>query len=200
MVANQPKHCTHCAPPLQPPPPSTLSILPSGFPGNCCRCDSLSHSVLIWVPNSKQTGADSIESHPFVHVLPSSRSLPCFLLNVFDLFTPATVFSLHHSVSVSDPGSHMQLSPMHFICIGPTSLLNAFMHPALVINTHTLHQSLTYSFPSTRDPYAPHKLFAYSSSSVCANNEKFSFGHACGYDCGVCVCVCMCVRFMHISG
>lgn len=66
----------------------------------------------------------------------------------------------------------MPLSPMHLICIDPTPLLNASMHPTLVINTHTRHQSLTYSFPSTRDPYSPHKLFTYSSASVCANNGE----------------------------
>lgn len=58
-----------------PPPPS---ILPSGFPGNCCRCDSPYHSVLIWVSNAKQTGADSMESHPCV----------CTYGHRSDLFSP----------------------------------------------------------------------------------------------------------------
>lgn len=87
--------------------------------------------------------------------------------------------------------------PLLLICIGPTPLLNAFMQPTLVINTHTLHQSLTYSFPSTRDPYSPHKLFTYSSASVCANNGEIIMW-ACLWVWAWSVCVC--VSFVYISG
>lgn len=78
----------------------------------------------------------------------------------------------------------MPLSPMCLICIGH----HTFMHPALVINTHTLHLSLTYSFPSTRDPYSAHKLFTYSSASVCANNSEIIMW-ACWWVRVWCVCV-----------
>lgn len=84
---------------------------------------------------------------------------------------------------------YMPPSPVHLICIGPTPLLNAFMHPTLVINTHTLHQSLTYSFPSTGDPYSLHKLFTYSFASVCANNREIIMW-ACLWVWVWCVCVC----------
>ena len=68
------------------------------------------------------------------------------------------------------------------------------MHTTLVINAHTLHQSLTYSFPSTRDPYSPRKLFTYSSASVCANNGEIIMW-ACWWVWVwlLCVCVSMCV-------
>uniref|UniRef100_A0A3Q3IZ10 Ig-like domain-containing protein n=1 Tax=Monopterus albus TaxID=43700 RepID=A0A3Q3IZ10_MONAL len=60
-------------------------------------------------------------------------------------------------------------APVHLICIGHTSFLNAFMHSMLVIKAHALHQPLMYSFPSTTEPYSPYQLFTYSSASVCAN-------------------------------
>lgn len=49
-VAYQPEHCTH----VPTWPPQSLSIQPSGFLGNWCRCDSPYHSILIWVSNAKQ--------------------------------------------------------------------------------------------------------------------------------------------------
>lgn len=147
MEANQSKQCI--LPPLDPPSP-LLSILPSGYPGNCCHCDNPHQSLLIWVWNAKQTGPDWT-SVPKISLLllvigaVSSSSASGIRLRQRPYFSRRRVSARERVIRF-------------------TSALRSVFDTALlfiVMNTHPA------SAMNTRGPHQPHALGPYSSVCVC---------------------------------